>query len=635
MMQGPQFHPSDRHRAGARPIAPRRHAVAILCLALVGASCVAAHADSLSSQAIATFAEPKAGYLGTGSKYAFPLFSDGDSVSIGTIVGGVGAKASASAAVKLEGVAEAFWSPTYSFTFQSSNKVNVAWDGDLSVGESFFVSTGASPLSWGKVHLQDPGFQGHVGLRETFSGSATASGCLGGCINLDLSAKLNQAQNIFSILSKPGDVDLLVLGKKVADALPYKYTSSDNLLKLSVGAPNFAATISASGSAAPVTPTSGRLLGMMSVTLAQLVADLVGLPIPLSGNIGGFGYTLLEALVGLGLDLERWFQIAATKLYTSLTFSAPVEVRENGAWSAAKNSFTPEAGKVYEVRPVQASKTLGITPWYGLYTDVDATLDLVPFAGGGVRAMEVYGHGVNIGPLVNEPIKHNLGHVELDATNLTRSYWTTGKPMTLQFDPLVADADGVLVDLCTDPAACLVTGFLTAATALDADWQSDRIYRATNFADDCLLGLLDPLDPACGMDETFVPLRVDYRPGATRTDPVEVTPRYDQLLAILGLPDLVSGAPFDIAQLEAGLRRLGVDLDGNGLPRSAPEGAPPLTEPLVGDTSYLARIEAVPEPGALALVLAGLIGLVATPRAGPRRTPKHVAIEAVGSASDG
>ena len=92
-MQGPQFHPSDRHRAGARPIAPRRHAVAILCIAFVGASCVAAHADSLSSQAIATFAEPKAGYLGTGSKYAFPLFSDGDSVSIGTIVGGVGAKA--------------------------------------------------------------------------------------------------------------------------------------------------------------------------------------------------------------------------------------------------------------------------------------------------------------------------------------------------------------------------------------------------------------------------------------------------------------------------------------------------------------------------------------------------------------
>jgi hypothetical protein len=400
----------------------------------------------------------------------------------------------------------------------------------------------------------------------------------------------------------------------VADVLPYTYTSSDNLLKVSVGAPNFAATIPSIGSAAPVTHTSEQLLGMISVNLAQLVADLVGLPIPLSGSIGGFGYTLLEALVGLGLDLERWFQIAATKLYTSLTFSAPVQVLENGTWSAAKTSFTPEAGKVYEVRPVQATKTLGVTPWYGLYTDVDATLDLVPFAGGGVRALEVYGHGVGIGPLVNASIKHDLAHVELGSTDVTRSYWITGKPMTLQFDPLVANADGILVNLCPDPAACLVTGFLTSSTALGSGWQSDRIYRATNFADDCLLGLFDPLDPACGMDETFIPLRADYRPGATRTDPVEFTPDYDQLLAILGLPDLASGAPFDIAQLEAGLRNLGVDLDGDGLPRFAPEGAPPLTEPLTGDTYYRARIDAVPEPGALALVLAGLFGLGAMPR---------------------
>ncbi len=326
---------------------------------------------------------------------------------------------------------------------------------------------------------------------------------------------------------------------------------------------------------------------------------------PLSDEIAGFGYTLIQALVGLGVDLERWFQLAATKLYTTLTFSAPVDVFDGVAWSGPTTPLTPVPGALYEVRPVQATKTLGINPSYGLYTDLDATLDLVPFASASVRALEVYGHGVSFGPLLNESVKGALAHIELESTDATRSYWMTGKPMTLQFEPIVASGGG-FVNLCPVPDACLATGFMPVTSALDDDWKSDQIFLAKNFVDDCVLGILDP-DIDCGIDETFTPLRVDYRPGPDRTGPLEFTPFYRDLLAVLGAPDLVSGPEFNVALLEEGLRALGVDLDANGLPRRAPQGDPPPTEPIVGDTFYEVRIEAVPEPGVVALIAMGLL----------------------------
>jgi hypothetical protein len=577
-------------------------------LAGVALVSVAAQGGTISSEAVATFTESKSHYLGDFSHLEFPIFAAGHSDSIGGVVGGVGAQASGSVSTALKGFGEAFWFPYYSFAYSSKNRIDVKWDGDLSVGESFFVSAGATPLKWGKVHLQDPGFEGSVGLREQFSASANASGCLGGCLEIDLWLKLVQQQTLASIVGGKGNANLLVLGQNVANVLPYTYTDPGNVLKLTVGAPDFSATIANAGTAAAVSHTSEQLLAAASVNVAQLVASLVGLPVPLSGSLAGFGYTLLEALVGLGVDLERWFQLAASKLYTSLLFSAPVQVFDNGAWGSPTTSFTPVPGTFYEVRPVQAATTLGIEPVYGLTTDLDATLDLVPFASTSVRALEIYGHGVSFGPLLNKTVKGSLAHVELGSTDVERSYFVPGKPITLQFDPLVVNPGGIIVDLCPDADDCLATGFFTRSAAIDDQWSSDRIVLANDFAGDCLLGILDPRT-GCGIDDTFAPLRVDYRPGPSRTDPLELTPRFDELLGILGAPDLVSGPESGIAQLEDALRRLGIDLDANGLPRSAPPGNPPPTEPILGHTRYEVRIEAVPEPRTETLLALGLLAL--------------------------
>lgn len=585
--------------------------------AVLGLASWAAHAGGVSSSAVATFTEAKAYYLGSGSSRDYPIVSAGDTLTIGGVVGGVGASASGTVSAKLEGHAEAFWFPQYSFAFSSSNVANVTWNGNLYVGDSFFVSTAATPLSWGKVQLTDPGFKGSIGLREQLYASASAKGCLGGCAELSLWMKLVQYQSLLSILGGKGSASLLVLGQKVADILPYTYTTPDNSLKLSVGAPDFSKTIPGTGSAAPVSTTSEQLLAKVGVDVAQLIANLVGLPVPLSGSKGGFGYTLLEAVLGLGLDLERSFQLAASKLYTSLSFSAPVQVLENGVWSAPKNSFTPAPGSVHEVRPVQASKTLGITPWYGLNTDVDAKLDLVPFASASLRALEVYGHGLSFGPVVNENTKQPLAHVELDSTDVTRSYWITGKPMTLEFDPIVLDInDQPIANLCAIPDDCLNTGFIPVTSTLEDGWLSDEIFLAKNLVGACLNGVLDDPDSPCDIDPGFTPLRVDYRSQPDPADPdgsslpFEFTPRYQDLRAILDAPEELPGPESSVAMLDEGLRDLiGSELYDNGLPRRAPAGDPAPTEPIAGDTQYEVRIDAVPEPGAAMLLAIGFVAL--------------------------
>lgn len=443
--------------------------------------------------------------------------------------------------------------------------------------------------------------------------AASAKGCLGGCLELGLSLALKQEQELATLLGGA----LMVLGQNVGNVLPYSYTSADNTLSLDIHEPNFSAPLKqVAGKTGPATHTSTQTLATGAVDVAQLIANLIGLPLPLSGSVGGFGYTLIEALVGLGLELERWFKLEAAKLYTSLAFSAPVVISTDGVnWSEAKTSFTPEPGTAYEIRPVNNATTLGIVPSYGFYTNLEASLDLVPFFFGSVRALEVYGHGVSFGPLLKDLIKQPLAHFEFDSYQTQRSKWVTGQPINLTFDPLVVDANNQPIGtLCPNLGDCLATGFIPITTARDGGWRSSEIVLARNLTGACLLGILDDPDSPCDLDPVFVPLRYDFREGASRTDPIEFTPRYDTLRSILGAADPVPGPESDAGIIEASVRdaiaRLGFDPDAEAFPRRAPWGDPAPTAPIVGDTVYLVNITAVPEPSTFALLAVGVLMLL-------------------------
>ena len=119
-----------------------------IAAALAAAACCGvppANAGSITTTALANFVEPGAKYLPLASNLPFTLFSANLGDSVGGFFGGVGAAASGHISIGLEALVETIWLPEYSFAYKTANATTASWTGDLTVGESFFL-TGATFL---------------------------------------------------------------------------------------------------------------------------------------------------------------------------------------------------------------------------------------------------------------------------------------------------------------------------------------------------------------------------------------------------------------------------------------------------------------------------------------------------------
>ena len=581
-----------------------RSAAVVLRLtsALAAAACLgvsSAHAGSITTTALANFVEPGAKYLPLASNLPFKLFSANLGDSVGGFVGGVGAAASGHISLGLEAIVETIWLPEYSFAYKTTNATTASWTGDLTVGESFFLAGSTLPLGLTKLNVTDPGIWANLILRESLQLGVGAEACFGGCVKVGFKVDVEQGQTLAK-LNQAGSGDLHVLGQKVADALPYTYTTAGKEVAIEAALPNFSKTIKNVAPGGQIGFTSAQKLAALNVDVAQILANVVGLSIPLSDSVLGFDYTLLEALVGLGVDLRHEFDLDIAKLYTGYVFSSPVQVKEGAGWGAPTTSVSVLAGETVELRTAQPTKTLGIIPSYGLGTHIDSALEVVPYAATSVRALELSGHGLDFGPVLNEGAKGPIANIEVAASSLDRSIWVDGKPLTLAFNPLTADIDGVPIDLCAS-ASCLSTAFVPVRTGADDGWTSDRIVRVLEPTASCLLR--DPLD--CLIDDAFAPRPISYRDsGRAGGGELEFVLNPAELARLLALGDYVAGAESDEAQQRDALRRLGFDLDDLLLPRRIGTGAP--AGPIDGNAVAEFAFSSVPEPGTLALLAAAL-----------------------------
>jgi hypothetical protein len=570
------------------------------------AGCVAtlpAHSGSLTTSSLANFVEPGAGYLPLASNLPFTLFSVppvGD--SIGGFVGGVGAKASGSLSLGLDALVEVIWLPKYSFAYKTVNATTASWSGDLTVGESFFLTGTALPLGMTKLNVTDPGIWANLILRESLHLATGAEACLGGCVKVGFKVNVEQGQTIAS-LNQAGSGDLHVLGQKVADALPSSYSTAGNTVKIEAALPNFSKTLSNVPPGGQTGFSSTQKLAALNVDVTQILANVVGLPIPLSGSVLGFDYSLIEALVGLGADLRHEFDLDVTDLYSGYVFSSPVQVKQGAGWGAPTTSVSVAAGETVELRTAQPTKTLGVIPSFGIGTHIESALDVVPYAAASVRALELSGHGLDFGPVLNEGTKGPLAAIEIAADSIDRSEWVDGNPFTLTFNPLTADASGIPLDLCAG-VDCISSAFLPIASGTGGGWTTGRIVKVRDPTPECLLR--DPEN--CVIDETFAPLPVSYR-DSSRTGGEELEFVFDpgELARLLALEDFVGGAESDESMQRESLQRLGFNLDDMLLPRRIGFGAPagPIEGNAVAEFAF-----SVPEPGSIALLAAALVGLV-------------------------
>lgn len=602
-------------RVCATPVAARaasglvRKAVAFAAVAL-WATATPVHSGSITTSSLANFVEPGAGYLPLASNLPFTLFSVppvGD--SIGGFVGGVGAKASGSLSLGLDALVEVVWLPEYSFAYKTANATTASWSGDLTVGESFFLTGTALPLGMTKLNVTDPGIWAKLILYESLHLATGAEACFGGCVRVGFKVDVEQGQKIAS-LNQAGSGALHVLGQKVADVLPSTYSTAGNMVKIEAALPNFSKTLKNVPPGGQTGFTSTQKLAALNVDVAQILADIVGLPIPLSGSVLGFDYSLIEALVGLGADLRHEFDLDVTDLYTGYVFSSPVQVKQGAGWGAPTTSVSVAAGQTVELRTAQPATTLGVIPSFGIGTHIESALDVVPYAAASVRALELSGHGLDFGPVLNEGAKGPLAAIEIAAGSMDRSEWVDGTPFTLSFASLTADASGIPLDLCAG-VGCISSAFLPVPSGAGGGWTTGRIVRVRDPTPECLLR--DPEN--CVIDETFAPLPVSYRPSSrTGGEELEFVVDPDELARLLALEDFVGGAESDESLQRESLQRLGFDLDDLLLPRRIGSGAPagPIEGNAVAEFAF-----SVPEPGSVVLLAVALVGLalVRRPRA--------------------
>jgi len=591
----------------ARPSSPpqcRWRFVIWSALVLIVASVVGtppARAGSLTSSSLASFAEPGAIYLSGASSLPFTLFSGGNSDSVGGFLGGVGAQASGGLSLGLHGIVETVWLPRFSFSYNTANTTTASWSGPLTVGESFFLKSGLTPLGLTKLNLVDPGLWVNVHLLESLHLNASAKACLGGCASLSFKVNVEQAQTIAS-LNPVNDGSLRVLGAKVAE-LPATYSTAGDMVKIEAALPNFSATVKNVSPGAPISVSSTQKVGALKIDVAQILANVVGLGIPLSGSKLGFDYTLLSATVGPTIDLRHTFAMQLGEHHARYVFSSPVQRREGAGWGPPTTTLLVLAGDTVELRTAVPTKTLGVVPSFGLGFHTDASIEVVPTVAYGVRALELSGHGIHLGPVINKGDFTELAAIEIDSDDQDRRNWVDAKPFTLTFDPLVFDPDvGGVVDVCA-AVDCLSSTFLAAAGSTRRGWFRDEIVRVLAPTDPCLLGDI----AECELDETFRAIPFSSR-GPSRTAPeLEITLDPDALERILAL-DLVGGTESDDASRRAALRRLGFDLDHLGLPRTIGSGAP--FGPIEGDTVIELVATIIPWPGTAVLLLAALAASV-------------------------
>lgn len=492
------------------------------------------------------------------------------------------------------------------------------------VGDSFFLVNQIDSAGIQKLNIQTGNFYAVAGLMTDLGGSASGSACAGFCVNASLKLKVDGMLDLATIDSK----GLSVFGSLVDSGAPYSFSGFDGLASASASVPTFSKTFSnlAPGQAAVYDKQQSVLAANLDV--AALVAKAAGFPIPLKGDLLGFGYELLSLDAFAGLNLQHALTFNVLGLNTVYEFSSPVEVFQNGAWSAPFTTLTLGDNEAVELRSTGAT-SIGITRSYEMGYKVDYDFDLLLNAGVDLSALELHGLGLSLGPLIDPaPWEINLGNFDIDSGSKTGKLVSKGGTTNVSFAPIkyITDASGtpVPVDLCAAiPGGCDKTGYVTERADL-GDLVLLTTRRVLNFGDagcdgivfhDCVFDADfapivrqarsgDPGTPSRDGDLLALLAELGFADGIALPGPdgiLEFAEDYGWLGAYLAEAPLLEGPASSPELLLAALRELGVDPDDPFPPRQPLTGAPPeallaLTEDLYGSIDL-----SVPEPSTWAL----------------------------------
>jgi hypothetical protein len=183
-----------------------------------------------------------------------------------------------------------------------------------------------------------------------------------------------------------------------------------------------------------LTSTKRDNIAAVNANVAQIAASTGGLPIPLSGNIGPFGYNLLQSNAGVALDVSQSLQFTP-KAAGKLMFSADVTPVVNGVLGAMTREIDFNYGDSVSFLP-GALQEVSFTPVTVLSGNLHNTTDLVVDGNVNVKALGVDIAGLSVGPLIDATLPPtDIGSINLVDQAFTDSIGTLqGTPITMNFN---------------------------------------------------------------------------------------------------------------------------------------------------------------------------------------------------------
>ena len=311
--------------------------------------------------------------------------------------------------------------------------------GSVTVGTGFAtlpsvqVSNSSAPIT-SLLQVTGPTVQGHLGLEASAHAFAGAQVCVAVCAGpgfgpFDISA----SQQIASV-NEGGSGTLTVLGRTVN--ANQNVSALGGLVNASLHIPNLDSSSAATpgGNAGGVlTSTKRDGIAALNANVAQIAADAVGLPIPLAGNLGPFGYNLLQANAGAALDVRQTVSLTPSAS-GALHFTTAVTPIVNGILGALTDTIAFTPGDSVSFLPGQVA-SLSFIPTINLRESVHNVTDLVVNGNVNVQALGLDIAGLSVGPLINErALGGDFTTINLFDRTFTDDFGTyVGQPVSLDF----------------------------------------------------------------------------------------------------------------------------------------------------------------------------------------------------------
>jgi len=465
-------------------------------------------------------------------------------------------------------------------------------------GQTFTLATTSTQAAGNYMSLDDS-ITADLDLRHGLKLDAYGRGCLSGCLEGKFKVDLGEGKtNLFS-MNQAGDIAVLGVD---AGSSPFKYTDPSKIVTVTGGLPNFD-SYAANTVGGPAVSSRQGLVGA-SVDIAQAFAKAVGLPFDLKGELAGFDYTILSVAVGAGLDIVKTVAFDAIKTGVNYVFSAPVSVfnTATGAWSELTSSwFTDANGSELQVR-APGALSVGVTRYDTLVGNLNTSVDLVGYLSGSITALGLSGYGIDFGPLLDVPLKGDLGTISLGGFSEITALSQLGDTFNLTFASNLVEG----IDPCA--GGCSSTGFADLRNIVDnpsfGEVYDSQIRQVTNYGVGCSFGntagcVFNP--NVAAVTRQVAVDQLGFEPTVSGADVLG-------FYRSLSTPDFRALQSDDAAVL-ARIRETGFDpLNPPRFPGNGP-GAAPLTEPVESRTEALVFGSAAPEPSAWLLLIGGF-GLV-------------------------